>query len=552
VTVGIALVQFNPVIGDFSGNIKKITAWADRAKVSGCQLVIFPEMAVCGYPPQDLLERSDFLSSHDRALQTLLAMLPTGIEVMFGCLERLQVGKGRPLYNAAVVARDGEIRYRARKRLLPSYDVFDESRYFQAGEVSGIYRCGPLNFAVTICEDVWSEEVPLYQVDPVADIIAAARRNGMKLDAIVNISASPFQRDKEAIRKVIFRRLCRTHDLPFLYCNQVGAQDSLIFDGRSLVMNPAGEVVAQARGFNEDMIVVDENSWRGEIHEEENLGTEEAIYRALVMGVRDYTGKCGFSTVILGLSGGVDSALTAAIAVEALGPDKVLGVALPSPHNSADSLEDARMLADNLGCRFSVLPIGGLMNTFNEVLADSFAGRDEDLTEQNLQARIRGNLLMALSNKFGSLLLTTGNKSEMAVGYCTLYGDMCGGLAVIADVPKMLVYRLSAYVNRERRIIPRRIIEKAPSAELKPGQKDQDDLPPYEILDQVLELYLEEGKGLGEIVAQGFDPTMVGDILRRIRHNEYKRKQAALGLKVTSKAFGYGRRYPNVQSFREE
>lgn len=549
--MGIALVQFNPVIGDFSGNIKKIVAWAEEAKVRGCQLVIFPEMAVCGYPPQDLLERHDFLGSHDRALQTLLAMLPTGIEVMFGCLERHH-GKGHPLYNAAVVARDGEIHYRARKRLLPSYDVFDESRYFQAGEVSGIYRCGQLNFAVTICEDVWSEEVPLYQVDPVADIIAAARRDGMKLDAIVNISASPFQRDKETIRKAIFTKLCRTYDLPFLYCNQVGAQDSLIFDGRSLVMSPAGEVVAQARGFNEDMIVVDENSWRGEIHEEENLGTEEAIYRALVMGVRDYTGKCGFSSVILGLSGGVDSALTAAIAVEALGPDKVLGVALPSPHNSTDSLEDARMLADNLGCRFLVLPIGGLMNTFNEVLADSFAGRDEDLTEQNLQARIRGNLLMALSNKFGSLLLTTGNKSEIAVGYCTLYGDMCGGLAVIADVPKMLVYRLAAYVNRERRIIPRRIIEKAPSAELKPGQKDQDDLPPYEILDQVLELYLEKGKGLGEIVAQGFDPIMVGDILRRIRHNEYKRKQAALGLKVTSKAFGYGRRYPNAQNFREE
>jgi NAD+ synthetase len=270
------------------------------------------------------------------------------------------------------------------------------------------------------------------------------------------------------------------------------------------------------------------------------------------MGVRDYTGKCSFSSVILGLSGGIDSALTAAIAVEALGSDKVLGVALPSPYNSPHSLEDARMLADNLGCRFSVLPIGELMSTFSEVLADSFAGRGEDLTEQNLQARIRGNLLMALSNKLGGLLLTTGNKSEMAVGYCTLYGDMCGGLAVIADVPKVLVYRLAAYVNRQRQIIPRRTLEKAPSAELKPGQKDQDDLPPYEVLDRVLELSLEEGKGLGEIVAEGFDAPMVGDILRRIRHNEYKRKQAPLGLKVTSKAFGYGRRYPNVQNFREE
>lgn len=549
--MNLALVQINPVIGDFSGNIKKIVTWAERAKGRGCQLVIFPEMALCGYPPQDLLERRAFLDSHERALQTLLALLPTGIEVMFGCLER-RYGKGRPLYNAAVVASDGEIVYRARKRLLPSYDVFDESRYFQAGEVSDIYRCGPLNLAVTICEDVWSEEVPLYQVDPVADIVASARRNTIKLDAIVNISASPFQRDKEAIRKAIFTRLCRTYALPFLYCNQVGAQDSLLFDGRSLGMSPGGEVVAQARGFNEDMIVVDTASWRGEMHEEVDLGAEEAVYRALVMGVRDYSYKCGFSSVILGLSGGIDSALTAAIAVEALGPDKVLGVALPSPYNSPHSLEDARKLADNLGCRFSVLPIGGLMNTFSEVLADSFAGRGEDLTEQNLQARIRGNLLMALSNKLGGLLLTTGNKSEMAVGYCTLYGDMCGGLAVIADVPKVLVYRLAAYVNRERQIIPLRTLEKAPSAELKPGQKDQDDLPPYEVLDRILELSLEEGKGLGEIVAQGFDATMVGDILRRIRHNEYKRKQAPLGLKVTSKAFGYGRRYPNVQNFREE
>jgi NAD+ synthase (glutamine-hydrolysing) len=550
--VGIALVQINPVIGDFSGNIKKIATWAELAKGQGCRLVIFPEMVVCGYPPQDLLERRDFLDSHDRALDALLVCLPQGIEVMFGCLERRPFGKGRPLYNAAMVARDGEIVYRAQKRLLPSYDVFDESRYFQSGEVPGIYRCGPLNLAVTICEDVWSEEVPLYQVDPVADIVAAAGSNSIKLDAIINISASPFQRDKEATRKAIFTKLCRTYNLPFLYCNQVGAQDSLLFDGRSLVMNGMGEVVAQACGFSEDMIVVDEDSWRGEMHEEEGLGAEEAVYRALVMGVRDYTGKCGFSSVILGLSGGIDSALTAAIGVEALGPDKVLGVALPSPYNSADSLEDARKLAKNLGCRFSVLPIGELMGSFNEVLAASFAGRDEDLTEQNLQARIRGNLLMALSNKLGGLLLTTGNKSEMAVGYCTLYGDMCGGLAVIADVPKVLVYRLAAYVNRERQIIPRRIIDKAPSAELKPGQKDQDDLPPYEILDRVLELYLEEGKGLREIVAEGFDQDMVGDILRRIRHHEYKRKQAPLGLKVTSKAFGYGRRYPNVQNFREE
>ena len=547
----LALVQINPIIGDFPGNCDKIVAWAERAAARGCRLAVFPEMAVCGYPPQDLLERGDFLDSHDRAVEDLLQRLPRDMAVMFGCLERRLGGKGRPLYNTAAVARDGQIVYRARKRLLPSYDVFDETRYFEPGEVSAPFRIDGLTLGVTVCEDVWSEEVPRYQIDPVAELLAAAAEQHVAIDAIVNISASPFQRYKEGTRKAIFGRICRGHGLPFLYCNQVGAQDSLLFDGRSLAMNERGELIAQARGFVEEMIIVDPLTWRGDLNDTESLGDEEAVYRALVMGVGDYIRKCGFSSAILGLSGGIDSALTAAVAVDALGPDKVLGVALPSPYNSPDSLEDARQLAENLGCRFLVLPIGGLMEGFNAVLAESFAGLGEDLTEQNLQARIRGNLLMALSNKFGGLLLTTGNKSEMAVGYCTLYGDMCGGLAVIADVPKVLVYRLAAYVNRSGQRIPQRIIDKAPSAELKPDQKDQDDLPPYEILDQVLELYLEEGLGLADIVARGFDEAMVRDILRRIRHNEYKRKQAPLGLKVTSKAFGYGRRYPNVQNFRQ-
>ena len=547
----LALVQVNPVIGDFPGNCGKIVAWAERAAARGCRLAVFPEMVVCGYPPQDLLERSDFLDSHDRAVEDLLRRLPQEMAVMFGCLERRLGGKGRPLYNTATVARGGQIVYRARKRLLPSYDVFDETRYFEPGEVSTPFCFDGLSLGVTVCEDVWSEEVPRYQVAPVAELLAAAAEQRVTIDALVNISASPFQRHKERTRKAIFERICHAHGLPFLYCNQVGAQDSLLFDGRSLAMNGRGELIAQARGFVEEMIVVDPLTWRGDLNEAESLGDEEAVYRALVMGVADYTGKCGFSSVILGLSGGIDSALTAAVAVDALGPDKVLGVALPSPYNSPDSLEDARQLAENLGCRFLVLPIAALMEGFNAVLADSFAGLGEDLTEQNLQARIRGNLLMALSNKFGGLLLTTGNKSEMAVGYCTLYGDMCGGLAVIADVPKVLVYRLAAYVNRGGQRIPQPIIDKAPSAELKPGQKDQDDLPPYEILDQVLELSLEEGQGLADIVARGFDEAMVRDILRRVRHNEYKRKQAPLGLKVTSKAFGYGRRYPNVQNFRQ-
>ena len=546
----IALIQINPVVGDFTRNCEKIVGWVEQARQRGASLAIFPELVVCGYPPQDLLERQSFLDAHDQAVSALLARLPEGLDVMFGCLERQNGQKGKPLYNSAVVARQGKIVYRARKQLLPSYDVFDETRYFEPGEPSGLYELHGMSFGVTVCEDVWSDEVREYQVEPVADIMATAAAKGRAVDALINISASPFQRDKEKLRKGIFAKICRGHKIPFLYCNQIGGQDSLLFDGRSLVMDSSGTVVAQAHGFCEDMIIVDSATWLGDMPGALQVSEQEAVYQGLVMGVSDYVRKCGFSSVVLGLSGGIDSALTAAIAVEALGPENVLGVALPSPYSSPDSLEDAQLLAANLGCRFTVLPIGELFDTFRRNLAGLFAGHDEDLTEQNLQARIRGNLLMALSNKFGHLLLTTGNKSEMAVGYCTLYGDMSGGLAVISDVPKQLVYALAAHVNRTCAIIPARTIQKAPTAELKPGQKDQDDLPPYEILDQILELHLEQGKGQAEIVALGFAEEMVRDILRRVRINEYKRKQAPMGLKVTTKAFGYGRRYPNVQNYQ--
>ena len=546
----IALVQINPVIGDFAKNCAKILQWAGKAEARGCSLVVFPELVVTGYPPQDLLERPSFLASHDAAVARLLPQLPAGIDAMFGCLERRDGEHGKPLYNCLAVAREGKIVYRARKQLLPSYDVFDETRYFEPGSTADMYEVGGLSFGITVCEDMWSEEVKLYEVDPVADLFHQAQARGVTVSGIINISASPFQRDKEKIRKGIFARICGNYKVPFLYCNQVGGQDSLLFDGRSMVMDGAGAVVAQARGFGEDMIVVDTDTWKGDLNEEVEVAEQAAVYRGLVMGVTDYVQKCGFSSVVLGLSGGIDSALTAAIAARALGPENVLGVALPSPYSSPDSLEDARQLAANLGCRFEVIPIAELFDTFRRNLAGLFAGRGEDLTEQNLQARIRGNLLMALSNKFGHLLLTTGNKSEMAVGYCTLYGDMSGGLAVISDVPKQLVYELAAYVNREREIIPARTISKAPTAELKPDQRDQDDLPPYEVLDRILELHLEQGQGIEEIVAQGFAEPMVRDILRRIRVNEYKRKQAPMGLKVTTKAFGYGRRYPNVQNFQ--
>jgi NAD+ synthetase len=547
--VKIALVQINPVIGDFEKNCQKIKFWSGKAKAGGCELVIFPELAVSGYPPQDLLERKSFLLAHETAISRLLGELPD-LDVMFGCFEKRQGQNGKDLYNSAVVARNGRIIFRARKQLLPSYDVFDETRYFEPGPPSELYQLKDLYFGVTVCEDIWSDEVMEYHTEPVDQLLSLAAEQGKTIHAIINISASPFQRNKEEIRKAIFQKIIRRSSVPFCYCNQVGGQDSLLFDGRSVVMDKTGTVVAQALGFQEDMVVVDSRTWQGDMHGALHVAEEEAVYQGLVMGVADYVRKCHFSSVVLGLSGGIDSALTAAIAVEALGPENVLGVALPSPYSSDDSMEDAKKLAENLGCRFEVLPISELFDCFRRNLGPLFAGRGEDLTEQNLQARIRGNLLMALSNKFGHLLLTTGNKSEMAVGYCTLYGDMSGGLAVISDVPKQLVYQLAAYVNRAKEIIPARIITKAPTAELKPDQTDQDDLPPYEILDQVLELHLEAGEGGHEIVAHGFDEQMVKDILRRVRINEYKRKQAPMGLKVTSKAFGFGRRYPNVQNYQ--
>lgn len=546
----IGLVQLNPIIGDFGKNCAKICEWAGRAKKEGCSLVIFPELAISGYPPQDLLERKGFLEAGEQALSDLIGDLPD-LDVMLGCVERRGGERGKPLYNSAVVVRNKKIIFRARKRLLPSYDVFDETRYFEPGSPSEIYELEGHHFCVTVCEDAWGHEVKDYEVKPVADVFTTAVRKGLTIDGIINISASPFQIDKEVVRRSVFREICVEHTAPFLYCNQVGGQDSLLFDGRSLVMDRTGKIIAQAVGFEEDLVVIDTSDWKGDISGVMQVAPEAAVFDALVMGVRDYVTKCGFASAVLGLSGGIDSALTAAIAADALGAENILGVALPSPYSSADSLEDAKELAANLGCNFEVIPIEDLFTGFKRSLAPLFKGKDEDLTEQNIQARIRGNLLMALSNKFAHLLLATGNKSEMAVGYCTLYGDMSGGLAVISDVPKQLVYKLARYINRNEIKIPLRTISKAPTAELKPDQYDEDDLPPYEILDQVLELHLEGGEGVEKIVSRGFEEPMVRDILRRVRLNEYKRKQAPMGLKVTTKAFGYGRRFPNVQNFQQ-
>jgi len=541
--VKVALVQTNPVVGAFDRNLRLILDWIDRAKQARCDLVVFPELSLCGYPPQDLLERPSFLDAHDRVLVELLRRLD-GITCIIGALERRD-GPGKPLYNSAFVLENNRIVHRARKQLLPTYDVFDETRYFEAGTTSTVFPCQGLHCGLTVCEDIWWQR-QAYQTNPLEGLAVGP----IVPDCLINISASPYYHGKLGERQRIFTRLCRDNNLPLLYVNQVGGQDGLVFDGHSMVINPAGELAAVAAGFDEDMLVVDSDRWDTPSGQtlEDSVAQVEA---ALVLGVRDYLHKSGFTKAVLGLSGGIDSAVTAVLGCRALGPENVLCVAMPSPYTAQYSIDDARALAANLGCGFEIIAITPAMAAYQATLAPLFVGLVEDTTEQNLQARIRGNLLMALSNKFGRLLLSTGNKSEMAVGYCTLYGDMSGGLAVIADVPKGMVYALARLMNRDQEVIPERIISRPPTAELKPDQCDQDDLPPYEVLDQVLHAYLEEHQGIAAIVATGVELQVVRDIVRRIKFNEYKRKQAPLGIKVTTKAFGPGRRYPVVQGFVE-
>lgn len=545
----IAIAQINPVIGDFEHNCRKIVSFAYSAYENDAELVVFSELAVSGYPPQDLLERSSFIDDQTEALEKLVKELPP-IAVIVGGVER-NSGEGKKLFNSAFFIEENTVKQVIHKQLLPSYDVFDEKRYFEEGKTSPFIELHGRRLAVTICEDIWFDEVKEYDCDPVQEIFDRASANGTPVDLLINISASPFQKGKLSIRRAIFSHLCRKYRVPLAYINQVGGQDSLLFDGSSMVVDAEGELRVALNSFEEDLALFELGELDTLHLEPTNVSDVEQVYQALVMGIRDYVRKCGFSKAVLGLSGGIDSALTAVLAVDALGSENVLGVALPSKYSSQGSIDDARKLAENIGCRFELLPIAPLFETFNETLADLFDGYGEDLTEQNLQARIRGNLLMALSNKFGNLLLTTGNKSEMAVGYCTLYGDMSGGLAVISDVPKQLVYELAGFVNRDQERIPDNTITKAPSAELKPDQCDQDDLPEYEILDQILEMHLEKGQGKDQIIEHGYSPAIVSDILRRVRINEYKRKQAPMGLKVTSKAFGYGRRYPNVQNYQK-
>jgi len=541
----VGLVQVNAVIGDFPGNAKRLMQGYRECLEKGAELVVAPEMALAGYPPRDLVFKSQFVPKCLQALDYLAGEV-RDVPFLVGYVDFSdKEGPGKPFRNAAALLADGAIRAKVWKTLLPTYDVFDERRYFEPGT-----SCRPLEWnghkiGVTVCEDIWTEdylERPFYDRDPVAELAAAGA------ELVVNLSASPFHAGKPAERRVMLSSVAREAGVPVVYCNAVGGQDQLVFDGDSLVVDGDGREVAGLPGFEEACEVV-ELGGAPTAGGPEPLPPAEEIWRALVLGVRDYAGKTGFSSACLGLSGGIDSALTAAVAAAALGAENVHGLTLPSPFSSGGSVGDSLSLAANLGIRCDEVPIGEVFAEVKRTMAPLFLGRDEDVTEENMQARIRGLLLMALSNKFGHLLLTTGNKSELAVGYCTIYGDMCGGLAVISDLPKTRVYELCRWLNREREVIPWNTIDKPPSAELRPDQKDQDTLPDYEVLDGILEAYVERHLSCDEIVALGYEEGVVRWVQRRVDLNEWKRQQAAPGLRVTSKAFGVGRRMPIVQRF---
>jgi NAD+ synthase (glutamine-hydrolysing) len=540
----IALLQINPTAGDIGGNSALIVDGVRRAREHGADLVVTPELALMGYLPRDLLMSRGFVTKSCEELGRIARDLKDAPPVLVGVATPNPAEMGRPLFNSAVLLRGGDVGEAFHKTLLPTYDVFDEDRYFEPAAEPGVLELDGCKLGISICEDVWNDrdfwKRRRYHHDP----IEVLTRKGAQ--AIVNLSASPFTVEKQALRERMLGQMARKYGLPLMIVNQVGGNDDLIFDGRSAAFDETGRLFARARGFTDDLLIVDLTQRAGTIAEDD-FTPEAEIWNALVLGVRDYARKTRFRKVLLGLSGGVDSALTAAIAAEAMGPENVLGVMMPSVYSSEGSVTDSEALARNLGIQTLTLPISPIMKTYDATLAEAFSGRTPDVTEENIQSRIRGNLLMALSNKFGSLLLTTGNKSEMSVGYCTLYGDMNGGLAVIADLPKMMVYRVSRWRNQHQPDIPERILTKEPSAELRPNQTDQDSLPPYDLLDRILELHVEQSQSAEEIIAQGFDEATVRRVLRLVRMAEFKRKQAAPVLKVTSRAFGAGWRMPIVR-----
>ncbi len=538
----IALAQINPTVGDFTGNLQKIIAVSRRAAAEGARLTIFSELAVCGYPPADFLEKPSFLARCSSAVDELAAATSElSTAVLAGVALAAGDESGKPAVNAAVLMDGGRFLLEQHKRLLPFYDVFDEQRYFAAAQSQRVVELDGVRLAITICEDAWNDKNfwprRLYKVDPMEELM----RDHPALH--INLSSSPFWHGKRATRRKMLAAIARRDGIPVLLSNQVGGNDSLLFDGSSLALNARGELIAQAASFEEDLVLIDPFEAPAIPTPEED--ETEAAYRALVLGTRDYVRKCGFHKALVGLSGGIDSALVAAIATDALGKENVLAIGMPSPYSSAGSIDDSRRLAANLGIRFEVIGISGLFEEYTDALGPLFTGTQPDITEENIQSRIRGGLLMALSNKFSALVLTTGNKSEMAVGYCTLYGDMVGALAVIGDLVKTRVYAVCRWINRNGEVIPWAILEKEPSAELRPDQKDTDSLPPYEVLDPILEAYVERYETPEQIAqAHGFPLALVQQVVRLVERSEYKRQQAAPVLKVTSKSFGMGRRFP--------
>jgi NAD+ synthase/NAD+ synthase (glutamine-hydrolysing) len=547
----IALAQTNSTVGDLCGNAQRILSFARRAAEAGAHVVAFPELALVGYPPRDLLEKQSFLDGAEQHLARLASdTADLDLTIVCGTITRTGSSSGNPIYNSAAVLQRGRVVFRQNKMLLPSYDVFDETRYFEPAAKQLPLQLDGSVTAVTICEDAWNDkqfwERRLYSRDPVEELA----QTGAHL--LISINASPYHMGKRALRREVFETSARHFKIPILYVNQVGGNDQLVFDGSSFAMDANGKVIASANSFDEDLVFVDTETLSGDHHE--NYPDEcEAAYQALVLGTRDYIRKCGFERVIIGLSGGIDSSLTAAIAVDAVGKENVTGVGMPGPYSSEHSVTDARDMAHNLGIRFEIIPIRSQYEAFLQELRPVFNGGSAGVTEENLQSRLRGVTLMALSNKWGALVLTTGNKSELAVGYCTLYGDMCGGLAVISDVPKTLVYSLSRVANkRHNNAIPESVFTKPPSAELRPDQKDSDSLPEYDVLDQILRGYIENNESPPQISdSLNLPVALVRDIVNKVDRNEYKRQQAAPGLKVTTKAFGIGRRFPIAQRFSE-
>jgi NAD+ synthase (glutamine-hydrolysing) len=546
----IAIAQLNPTIGDIENNAKQIIAAAETAAEENARLLLTPELSLCGYPPRDLLLYPGFVKTIGEKLKAIATQLPANMAVLIGTVETNPhaTSKGqKPLYNSMALIDSGEIKQIFHKRLLPTYDVFDEDRYFEPGYEANYFTLDGIKIGVSICEDLWNDEQfwgkRSYEVNPIEELVQIG------VDLIVNLSASPYTVGKHQLREAMLNHAASSYQKPMIYVNQVGGNDDLIFDGNSAVFNSAGKLITRAKGFATDLVVVELEQLKSKssspltTNKGQNENNQE-IFAALVLGVQDYARKCGFSKAILGLSGGIDSALVAAVASQALGAENVLGVLMPSPYSSAHSISDAEDLVSNLGIKSQKLPIQEAMTAFDTLLEPLFAGTEFGIAEENIQSRIRGNLLMAIANKFGYLLLSTGNKSEMAVGYCTLYGDMNGGLAVIADVPKTRVFELCRWLNRNGEIIPVNIINKPPSAELKPEQKDSDSLPPYEILDDILERIVCQHQSQAEIIKAGHAPETVAKVIKLVTRAEFKRRQAPPGIKITDRAFGTGWRMP--------